>query len=1471
MFRAVRRFSNLSYTSKLYETLVKEEPEFLQLEKFLNFVNQMSKLEQVQHEEESRVLVRDHQFKLAALTGKEPLRDILSTFINNRKDFNGEDLAACLEWLEKAARARGDHFYTDFTKQQLFSSWQFEVIVNDLESAVEGYEQMAPLHIARCIEALSKLGYKNAELYKNLTEILSNPPEPKSSPGHKYHVYSGFVNNEEFQNHIKTLLAWKTPQKVSGNTQIEKEFKQLVETSHSNKLVQKALASGITNLNRAYWELVERQQQEEVLDTPEIIEGIAELQEALVRARMLNPNDLESSENFTDFNKLMQRSEATFNRLVNSSYPYFKSPIIDAIYEATKPYHKLEMPDYSKIEIPTSKTIEGEISARVIYGLAECMNIPVAEVNGKEYPNPAWPRKTKKHHSKLGEDNYLKLALPFTNTWKQNKELVLEHNHKLEKVLEHCELAVVGLGLEGLGKASVVNKSIVDKLPSLFEQGKKHDIEGLVSGLYGVGLMGYNQKVADLFLQEIVNHPELETLSVSSLLKALWGQCVFGVTNESNAKVLIDRLDNFKIEYCSEEEVELLKDIGLALETQFKDKPEYQSSALKEGVSYARSRSLCKEKLYDPVKDLMKTLTRNFIGFGLTKEETEDFFEQISKTTEVFDDWDDLLGFKGKPLAVYILGDEGFCGNQIVGKYKLKARNLESLGFKVLFVPYNDFVELDSSEPNIKLKENLPFESLVKSQLGSIPQHLEKMDNFTNKWLQSFLKNKKSFSVQHRELAQALLGAYKFQVESRIKISQPEYNSALQKIKIELFKALQVFKGLSEQQKTKIENIVKESSEFPSFEELLKSTNKGIPVTQTETPSWGGMRQAMEHKNHTFTIDQELINHEFLWVEDYFNYKDWEKKVVKELPLAVDCYMNADPFYNNFFTMGRRQQYGILPDPSKASSLGNKLSGETKLMCSLLNIKYNLKRQFSDQEILDKVLGMQTLDQLYEEHTSEKQPVKRLSLPRDSNSLVELHTKQKNLSRMTDPFSNYYRKHFAVQNAKDSLFKRLIKSKEAISEHPGLSQIDKHGLKNRLTEKYMKTAQEIDKNNPNREILFRDFRTHTYELEFDPETLQVKPYKITKDPEYLSFDSDQNYLEFKMRKAETSLLKARIIYKLALEKELTQNEKNYLQKWKAALDSSSIRNAGKVLVQKKVTSMTFESLDTADKDFLNSLPKVELSSETKEYCLNELFFELSHFIDEETIKEIESAYIEKRILSDWGIQSEDVSLVEGTRNKSKLIQNLEEEEKLWREQGRFDSEDTNRFKSIWGVMRGKSYKDRIYWDLDTKSFDEFLEDTNDYDSRLKFIKHWYQRKQEEIRERTKIPRGKFAKSDRELRSKWLEAKTTQAKSKLETHLDMPWEEITPKALSFLLKELKVKLGNNKFAEKDKELMNCLLLHPNLTELDSIEIDTLKTYYKFQEDEIDNYIFADPVKVRGDKITEVKSQGKKISSLSNILS
>ena len=122
----------------------------------------------------------------------------------------------------------------------------------------------------------------------------------------------------------------------------------------------------------------------------------------------------------------------------------------------------------------------------------------------------------------------------------------------------------------------------------------------------------------------------------------------------------------------------------------------------------------------------------------------------------------------------------------------------------------------------------------------------------------------------------------------------------------------------------------------------------------------------------------------------------------------------------------------------------------------------------------------------------------------------------------------------------------------------------------------------------------------------------------------------------------------------------------------ASQSNQSLIAGADVLVPETPSGLSLaEALTPEDFYLLNSLSKVSIQGDLKQdIALSDLVLELSHFVDNDTVRKVELSFLEQKLKDEWEL-AQDFSLVE-KRNKEIDLVMKEIEEVSWRAAGQFD-------------------------------------------------------------------------------------------------------------------------------------------------------------------------------------------------------
>ena len=177
-----------------------------------------------------------------------------------------------------------------------------------------------------------------------------------------------------------------------------------------------------------------------------------------------------------------------------------------------------------------------------------------------------------------------------------------------------------------------------------------------------------------------------------------------------------------------------------------------------------------------------------------------------------------------------------------------------------------------------------------------------------------------------------------------------------------------------------------------------------------------------------------------------------------------------------------------------------------------------------------------------------------------------------------------------------------------------------------------------------------------------------------------------------------------------------------------------------------------EALTPEDFYLLNSLSKVSIAGDLKhDIALSDLVLELSHFVDNDTVRKVELSFLEQKLKDEWEL-AKDFSLVE-KRNKEIDLVMKEMEEVSWRAAAQFDHNEKKYLTDIVFFDRGFDAFDNAFLDMDRESFSNFFDEANNFDSRTTLLENWLCRKDQEVRMRVSLPPPQMQLSDQALNAK----------------------------------------------------------------------------------------------------------------------
>jgi hypothetical protein len=239
----------------------------------------------------------------------------------------------------------------------------------------------------------------------------------------------------------------------------------------------------------------------------------------------------------------------------------------------------------------------------------------------------------------------------------------------------------------------------------------------------------------------------------------------------------------------------------------------------------------------------------------------------------------------------------------------------------------------------------------------------------------------------------------------------------------------------------------------------------------------------------------------------------------------------------------------------KRSEKMKPLTPEISYMTNLQNIKQGLKQDYTDKQIMDLILvNLNFTDKLIEQHLGAKSQSKEEPkyLNRDATNYRDFIRSSYFSKDHEDPFSHFYilesgkveRVHKAWNDANNSEAKEIYQNhtdKETSMKARKVLQTLSSKIDDML----------LQNHNENTDTLSLSHHLgHDVEVNYNLRSLMKSEYVYDVDPELIDPEvSDEMFLLQQRRRAESKLIKTKIIYKIDQGHELTDSEKKYLAQW----------------------------------------------------------------------------------------------------------------------------------------------------------------------------------------------------------------------------------------------------------------------------------------------------------------------------------
>lgn len=267
-----------------------EKDMYLKMQRYNIFI---SKMEQLASSEE---YIRDYnatqltKMQHAFVNGKTPLKDILMHYSKaSKQGFDSKFVTQTLEILKNALRARGNipRAFDDYNMHEFDSSWRMQQLTSHIKTAMGEEMYFNHYYLGLASRQLGEMGHKDTELIQKtfdklnlmINERESNKIRSKAPldfeqavyGGFKnliprHYVYDGFESNQEFAQHLHTLLQWQIEQNDGlGNLgvyrskeveDLEEHMAQLINTATTIQNMQINLQASFDSMRQQYFRLM---------------------------------------------------------------------------------------------------------------------------------------------------------------------------------------------------------------------------------------------------------------------------------------------------------------------------------------------------------------------------------------------------------------------------------------------------------------------------------------------------------------------------------------------------------------------------------------------------------------------------------------------------------------------------------------------------------------------------------------------------------------------------------------------------------------------------------------------------------------------------------------------------------------------------------------------------------------------------------------------------------------------------------------------------------------------------------------------------------------------------------------------------------------------------------------------------------------------------------------------------------------
>lgn len=822
-------------------------------------------------------------------------------------------------------------------------------------------------------------------------------------------------------------------------------------------------------------------------------------------------------------------------------------------------------------------------------------------------------------------------------------------------------------------------------------------------------------------------------------------------------------------------------------------------------------------------------------------------------------------------------------------------------------IGYKQFLDIDYKNVKINFAQQVDFEAILE-KLAPQNKHSHVLENVFTSLLnefneraeiRSFFEQLQNYFAAEKEYASTFIQEHKILLADRLKYRLAHLYDA--------------YRSSNEATQSRISALIHEQSgkDFLKFlQEIKDSLNAQTPKrpsNQEIVPlTWHGVvygeEVAVENNPQAKKdINKEIINYPFLWDSEYHTYDDWRNVLNKSLNRNnLDfATLDAPKHYHG----EKRAPQGLIPNVSKLrnslkthsfpwnweafsyklpqeffkkflySEINNlsyqqPLTQEQQAIANLQNLKVEWKATLSDAQIVNKLVELDFIEELISEHIGQTKPAalsKNSILPqRDAQAYMDYLEK---LSR-TWILKDHYASFFFNQGFKEERVKSLKQEYDTIQQQilndyteKKLTLKEYNQVKAELRSQYIeKLEKHANEQSDRAEVYSNEGRVFNFNIDFKSLTKQSdleNLYSAQDDKDFTRSEGDlENMLDLKRRKAETKLIKLRIIKKLYEQQALSKLETEYLKKWRESVKTSSLNDLDLAMVPKDFSKRVVGSISEKDQNSFRSLDFFNLDA-IENLALSDLVLETSLFYDDSIISRVESQIKGETIAKDWDISSNYKFDVSENREVRLVLDSVEEN--IWRRGGRFTPENIEAISDMFAVLRGKTRNDKEWHKADQESLQEFIQSINQYENREKFLVQWFEKKENELLQRnTASTPPHFIKSDQFYKKIYQSKLDKKLRLSVEAVFNKSYDQIQKSDLHIFAENIieRLYLLKKYLPEKLHYVIKGVLNHPNISVLDRNNLQSALELQNINIKTSDSHITAfNDVEASGEKLEE----------------